>query len=531
LCLWFPRWPIQCLLASRSELDRAFVLLTEKTGRGEFVDCCNQPASRRGVAAGMPVAEARSLARSGETVVVEPIRPDADRLALVELALCFERYSPAIGVEEADRPQCLLMDITGIAHFFGGETPMAKRLGQELSERRFAVRAGVGDTVGAAWLAAHFFARPARPSVIPAGQLDQLCAAPVEGLRIGEAIVQKLHRLGIAMTGQVLGLDRSSLVSRFGGEVNLRLDQLTGHLEELIVPCRAVPKFQVEQFLEYGVKRPETVEQWWTFLLTRLVGPLQARQLGTRHVRCRLITERKTAYDFAIRLCQPAADARQIGDLLRLQLEGLRFDAPLVGMRMEALETSPLERPQEELFTTRPRDHVRRLSCLLNRLCNRLGEQAVVRPRLLPDAVPERAVALVPAVDGGLSRFSCERKWDCPLPASGVSFLPLDRPACLLPRPRAVKAISIVPDGPPCALFYDGMRLEVARLWGPERIEAGWWQDLGDCPDLHINENGTLPFGTAVRRDYYRIETAEGRRFWVFRRLDDQQWFLHGESF
>ena len=519
--------------------------MTEKTGRGEFVDCCNQPARRRGVAVGMTVSEARLLARSGETVVVEPIRPDENRSALVELALCCERYSPSIGVEEAERPQCLLMDITGIAHFFGGERPMAERVGQDLSERHFAVKMGIGDTVGAAWLAAHCFARPARPAMIPAGQPDRLWAAPVEGLRLGEVAVRKLHRLGITTTGQLLGLDRSSLVSRFGGEINLRLDQLSGSLEELIVPCRAIPKFEVGQFLEYGVKRPEGVEQWWSCLLKRLVGPLQARQLGTRHVRCQFVTQQKTEYDMAIRLCQPSADARQIGDLLRLQLEGIRFDAPLAGIRMEALETSPLERPQEEFFAARPRDHVRRLSALLNRLCNRLGQEAVVRPRLLPDAVPERAVALVPAVDErGQSHFrrpcrptpsrrcphGARENRDSP-PVAGNWFYALDRPACLLPRPKAVGAMSIVPDGPPCVLFYDGMRLEVARLWGPERIEAGWWQDFGDCPDFRINENGTVPFETAVRRDYYRVETVEGRRFWVFRRIEDQQWFLHGENF
>ena len=29
-------------------------------------------------------------------------------------------------------------------------------------------------------------------------------------------------------------------------------------------------------------------------------------------------------------------------------------------------------------------------------------------------------------------------------------------------------------------------------------------------------------------RDYYRVETAGGQRFWLFRRLDDARWFLQG---
>jgi len=31
-----------------------------------------------------------------------------------------------------------------------------------------------------------------------------------------------------------------------------------------------------------------------------------------------------------------------------------------------------------------------------------------------------------------------------------------------------------------------------------------------------------------VGRDYYQVETACGNRFWLFRRLSDGRWFLHG---
>ena len=34
--------------------------------------------------------------------------------------------------------------------------------------------------------------------------------------------------------------------------------------------------------------------------------------------------------------------------------------------------------------------------------------------------------------------------------------------------------------------------------------------------------------GRTIRRDYYRVETPTGQRFWLFRQLDESQWFLHG---
>jgi protein ImuB len=55
-----------------------------------------------------------------------------------------------------------------------------------------------------------------------------------------------------------------------------------------------------------------------------------------------------------------------------------------------------------------------------------------------------------------------------------------------------------------------GQEHRIDQVWGPERIETGWWR------------------GPMVARDYYRVETALGRRFWLFRRLADGRWFLHG---
>lgn len=70
--------------------------------------------------------------------------------------------------------------------------------------------------------------------------------------------------------------------------------------------------------------------------------------------------------------------------------------------------------------------------------------------------------------------------------------------------------MSVVPDGPPLAFFHAGEEHRIQRVWGPERIHTGWWR------------------GRSARRDYYRVETAAGRWFWLFRQLTDGRWFLHG---
>jgi protein ImuB len=66
-------------------------------------------------------------------------------------------------------------------------------------------------------------------------------------------------------------------------------------------------------------------------------------------------------------------------------------------------------------------------------------------------------------------------------------------------------------DGEPVCFRLGGRRYRVRNIVGPERLETAWWR------------------GPSVRRDYFRAELEDGRRWWLFRRLDDGRWFLHGE--
>jgi protein ImuB len=70
--------------------------------------------------------------------------------------------------------------------------------------------------------------------------------------------------------------------------------------------------------------------------------------------------------------------------------------------------------------------------------------------------------------------------------------------------------VSVIPGGPPVRFEWQRRCHVVAHAWGPERIETGWWR------------------GRDVHRDYYRVESTAGRRFWLFRAIGDESWFLHG---
>lgn len=479
------------------------LLLTESRKQGDFVRYGNSLAKRRGVQVGMPVSEARTFAGSRDRLVVEEVQPVYDRQALVEIALRCERFSFRIGIEEADIPESILMDVTGIAHFFSGEVALADQLNKAATQRQFAGRIAIAETIGAAWAAAHFLANPNHPVVIPYNGSQQLHKLPLPALRLSEPLLRKLFRLGISTIEQAMSLDRASLARRLGNELLMRLDQFTGQIPEYITPCHPLPKYRVKKSLEAGISHPEAIAQLLSLLLKQLLALLAPKRLGTSHLECQFILENRTTQTLDLRLCETTSDQQHIDELFRIHLEKLRLTSLVTGMHLEAIEVAPLGATQEEFLEGISRDTSRQLSSLLNRFSSRLGEQAVVAPNLYPDPIPERSVELASVTGPSLSDSMI----------SGSRFHGLDRPTSLFVKPRPIEVIASIPDGPPVVLFWKQRRIEIVECSEPERIETGWWQ------------------GDYVCRDYYRVETNDAQWLWVFRRLQDSRWFWHGEWF
>ena len=88
--------------------------------------------------------------------MLEAYDPAADRAALEKLAAWCGRFSPLVGLDDSAAPDSLLLDVTGLAHLFGGEGSLAKRVVRDFAHRGLAVRVAVADTIGAAWAVSHF---------------------------------------------------------------------------------------------------------------------------------------------------------------------------------------------------------------------------------------------------------------------------------------------------------------------------------------------------------------------------------------
>src|SRR5687768_3683319 len=96
LCLYLPRWPLQCLHQRRPELRGQPVALYRASAHGPRLTVCSVEANRLGVKSGLLMADAKAL--SPDLQLVETDRAAEDAL-LERLALWSTRFTPLVAPE------------------------------------------------------------------------------------------------------------------------------------------------------------------------------------------------------------------------------------------------------------------------------------------------------------------------------------------------------------------------------------------------------------------------------------------------
>ena len=141
----------------------------------------------------------------------------------------------------------------------------------------------------------------------PGRCVDAVASLPVQALRLPQATVDALHRLGVERIGQLAALARAPMVRRFGTDAALRLDQALGHAFEPIDPL--VPREIPTQRAAFA----EPIGGWRTsggivgHLAQNLCRDLEKRGEGVR--RLDLILQRVDHKSFGLRVGTARASA------------------------------------------------------------------------------------------------------------------------------------------------------------------------------------------------------------------------------
>ncbi|GJD79047.1 nucleotidyltransferase [Methylobacterium gregans] len=494
--LYLPTWPsdrIRRRDPAAPPRDKPLVTATAANGARVVASAC-RAAQALGLRAGMAIAQVQAMVPD---ITVREATPDADADALARLAAWCLWCAP---LTAPDPPDGLWIEIAGSAHLFGGEAAMLRTLLARLRGGGCTVRLAVADTPGAAWAVARFAPREISPLVGPGQMAAAVASLPVRALRLAPETVAELAELGIERVAQLAALPRGPLSLRVGRAVLQRLDQVLGHAPEPIAWAMPAEAVLVRRAFPEPISAPSTLERVATDLIGDLVALLARRGLGARRIDLSFRRVDGGVHAICVGTATATRDAAHLARLLCARLAEVDPGFGLDEATLAAGRTEPLAAVQGEGLDTGETAQVD-LAVLVDRLAARAGARRVFRVVPVESRVPERSQRRAPPL----------------APTDGRSWpTNLARPARLFEPPEPVQATALLPDAPPALFVWRGVRHRVVRADGPERVRGEWWAAEGELASL---------------RDYYRVETEDGARYWIYRdapMAEGPRWWLQG---
>ncbi len=491
--IWFPHLVTDWFANRKPELKTKPFVLTAASHGKMTVMAANAIAQQKGVAAGMSLADARAFIPSIEAC---DDKPDLPAKLLRKLAEWCIRFTPICGV---DMPDGVLLDISGCAHLWKGETSYLQDIKARLVRLGYTTSIGIADTLGAAWAISRFGNGAA--TIPPGRHATALLQFPPAALRLEPPVVERLHKLGLSTIGSFMGMQRSALRRRFGLHTLLRLDAAMGNMDELIEPVQPVsPYYERLPCLEPIVSR-SGIEHAIEVLLSTLCLRLKKEGNGLRMALLKSFRVDGNMQQISISTHNASNSVKHLFKLFELHIDKIE---PALGIELFVLEASKVQEaavPQTAMWKSSGSIEDSEVSELLDRIKGKFSN--IIISRFVPDQHywPERSYRATQSLD---EKAAIEWRMD------------KQRPIHVLPQPQPLRVTAPIPDYPPMNFTYNGTLHKVVKADGPERIEREWWLD-----------------GAGLHRDYYSVEDESGKRYWLFRlgHYDERrmpEWFIHG---
>src|SRR5471032_1722441 len=482
LSVYLPLLPLETLRPSWSEPGPYAVMHQEQ------VSAISPGAAHSGVRLGMRIGGVSAIAP--DTVTLERSL-EKEALALDAIAMALLQYTPEVTLQD---DFSILMDVSASLRLFKGPHAICGAIARSIAALGFTARLGAAPTAQGAWLLARSFRRKGavfRRRALTMKSLERMLdRLPCGLLPAAAAYDEWLAGIGAKNLGALQRLPRTGLLRRTSKDLLADLDRAYGQAPEMFEWIKPALQFSARIETFDRIAHADALLHGATRLILQLVGWLTSLQQAVRVFTFYLEHERGHAAVpptvLEIMLAEPAWHEGHLIRLLKERLGKVELSAPVIALRLEAVKIEPMLPPNASLFPEpggTPQDFHR----LLELLTARLGAENVLTPADVDDYRPEVCNAWMPA--------AAKR------PKTQVEEILSGRPFWLLPKPIAL----LMRDERP---FY-GSPLKIVS--GPERLEAGWWNDQTEA------------------RDYYVAQGTDASCYWIYlERVKDAHWYLHG---
>jgi protein ImuB len=425
------------------------------------------------------------------TTVVLDRNEDKEGMALDAIAMALLQYTPEVSYANNF---CILMDVSASLTLFDGPLAICRRINASVTALGFTVKLGAAPTATGAWLLSRSHREKTRPLRRRALTMTTLTALlnrlSCTSLSATLPYAEWLYEIGVSTLGDLRKLPRPGLLRRTDQHLLEELDRAYGLASELFEWIKIPAKFSARMETFDRIEHADALMFGATRLIVQLTGWLVSLQqavsifvLFLEHERGRYAI---APTEIEIGLAESAWHEEHLIRLLQERLGRVELIAPVIAIRLEVRKVTAMLPPTMSLFPEpggTPADWNR----LMELLIARVGKSNVLTPNCVDDYRPEICNAWVPTMDK--------------LSNKNEGHTIVERPFWILAKPIALQMRGDRP-------IY-GSPLKLVR--GPERVEAGWWDNQ------------------AVARDYFVAQNAESGCYWIYlERASEPHWFLHG---
>jgi len=483
-CVAFPNVALQLHHRHRAS-SGPLAIVTSALPTGELLEL-NLAACQAGLRKGMRLSEALSICSTLDPKVADLC---AVERFTQEVRECLQHFSPGV-YHAVNHPGLFWIDAKGLTQLFENLHLWGTQVHHTLKNKGLSARISVGLSRFGTWAAVRSCTSVQNPVIIFDDAKQERTATLSTHLNrfyVSPADQVTLNRLAVVTIGDLTSLAATSVRQRFGDSVVRLYDYACGHATPTV--CTTAPTKDVS--IRVDLDSPETHLDRLLFGIKNAIHRLTSK-VNQHHQRVHKL-DLWLEYDHSQKwthasVCpaQSTVDDTILIDLIRIKLETLQFERPIVGFVLRGhgvctsngTQSTLIDRPQRDLDGART---------VIARVQAELGQDAV-KVAVLDDAhLPEHNHHFEP-----MKHLTFQRNHD-------VSQLPVVRR--IFPRSISNKCQRWAPLGQRC-----GHTLHQSR---PYVLTGGWWDKPYD-------------------RAYQFLVCESGAILWIYQDRLDGTWHMIG---